>query len=52
MQIILKKWRRINPYVCRMCSKNRYSFKYTKAHEKICSKCQKLLPDENQIKLF
>lgn len=38
----LKKWRRINPYICSKCGKKRYSFIFEKAKE-MMSKFKEIL---------
>jgi hypothetical protein len=47
-----KKWRRINRYTCRGCGKTRYSFKYRRAHDGLCTKCRRDLLPEGQESLF
>jgi hypothetical protein len=46
-----KKWRRINRYTFRGCGKLRYSFKYRRAHDGLCTTCTRVLPPENQASL-
>lgn len=48
----IKKWRRINPYICSKCGKARYSFRYNRAQEKICTVCARNQVPENQQSLF
>ena len=48
----IKKWRRINPYICDKCGKPRYSFIFIRAKEKICRSCARNQVPENQQSLF
>jgi hypothetical protein len=47
-----KKWRRINRYTCRSCGKKRYSFKYRRARDGLCTKCTRETVPESQQSLF
>lgn len=47
-----RTWRRINPYFCLNCGKKRYSFKFNRAKERICTKCGQKVENENQKTLF
>ena len=40
-------------YVCRQCTKSRYSFVYDRAaQDQICRKCRREMPNPNQAPLF
>jgi len=48
----IRKWRRINPYVCEKCGKHRSSYIFDRAKEKICCVCAKNIVPDNQPSLF
>lgn len=50
--MIAKKWRRINPYRCRICGKKRNSFKYERSKNGVCTVCRKNSVPDNQPQLF
>lgn len=50
--IIKAKRRAVYKYICIKCKKRRIAFKYTRAVDRICAKCERLNKiNNNQIKL-
>lgn len=47
-----KKWRRINPYVCKGCNKKRWTFLYERLKESICRTCARDQVPEGMVSLF
>jgi len=51
-KIKIKKWRRINPYICDRCGHKRSSYIFDRAKGKICQKCLRDEVPDNQPSLF
>jgi len=47
-----KKWRRLNPYVCRACGNKRFSLKYSRAVDGLCTPCRRSEQVEGQQALL
>ena len=49
---IRKQWRRRYDYVCKKCGELRYTVKYQRKINEICTICDQGNANENQNKLF
>lgn len=47
-----KHYRRAYRYDCKLCGKPRYAFVYERAKAKVCRKCERDVPNPNQIQMF